>query len=613
MARLGRGQPHGPIYLRNVLVPAVVVAALAPQIHVVRAGTVRPPARQVTYLGGAISTVPQRLGPQVTVVQTRARRPLPATHIYVLRGAVPVAAVVPPPAPQIHVVQVRGPARRGVVVSLHGAPSTVPLRLAPQVTVVQQRGARRPGRVIVLRGAPAVVATAALAPQIHVVQTQPRRPVPRVVFGHGAPSTVPLRLAPQITVVSQATIRPLCPIARRAMVVQGRGAPSTVPLRLAPQITVIEQQTAPRRRGGVVFLRGSPVAVAAPVPTVQSHVILARRRWPAPATRIVVLRGAPSVVPARLAPQITTVLWRRGAPRFTHVTILRGAQPAAAAAVPSAPQVHVVLVRRRTPPTVVVQLHGARSTVPGRLAPQIHVTLAVRHPGLGRVLYLRPTWWGVTPVAPSAPQFHLVQVGRRPRPTTAIIVQLRGAPPPLPAPQLHVVLARRPSAAVRIVVGRAPLVVVAAPSAAPQPIHVVLQTRRRDGSLVRDGSRIVIVGQKSVVPPRVATPQVTVLLQTRRRDQTTLERDRAQIRSQRAPLAWRIAGITRDANGNALAGCVVKLYRTVDDAVMGVTVSDAAGKYAFTLLVQPGTYYVVAYLAGSPDVAGTTVNTLTPI
>jgi hypothetical protein len=72
-----------------------------------------------------------------------------------------------------------------------------------------------------------------------------------------------------------------------------------------------------------------------------------------------------------------------------------------------------------------------------------------------------------------------------------------------------------------------------------------------------------------------------------------------------------LSGVTRDAQGNALASCKVRLFMTNTDALSaGVQTSDpSTGAYAFA--VQPlVTYYVVAYKTGSPDVEGTTVNTL---
>lgn len=71
-----------------------------------------------------------------------------------------------------------------------------------------------------------------------------------------------------------------------------------------------------------------------------------------------------------------------------------------------------------------------------------------------------------------------------------------------------------------------------------------------------------------------------------------------------------IRGVTRDAGGGAIGNCVVKCYDTLTDAVVFTTTSDASGNYAGTV-PGSGEYYLVAYLADTPDIAGTSVNTLT--
>lgn len=73
----------------------------------------------------------------------------------------------------------------------------------------------------------------------------------------------------------------------------------------------------------------------------------------------------------------------------------------------------------------------------------------------------------------------------------------------------------------------------------------------------------------------------------------------------------RISGVTRDAAGAVLGGCTVDLFRTSDDLKRDSVVSDAGdGTYSVGADTD-ATHYAVAYLAGSPDRAGTTVNTLT--
>lgn len=80
----------------------------------------------------------------------------------------------------------------------------------------------------------------------------------------------------------------------------------------------------------------------------------------------------------------------------------------------------------------------------------------------------------------------------------------------------------------------------------------------------------------------------------------------------RPPQQLALSGVTRDSSGAVLGSCVVSLYRASDDLLMERVTSDAVtGAYSFSTLGLGANYYVVAYKAGSPDVVGTTVNTLT--
>lgn len=75
--------------------------------------------------------------------------------------------------------------------------------------------------------------------------------------------------------------------------------------------------------------------------------------------------------------------------------------------------------------------------------------------------------------------------------------------------------------------------------------------------------------------------------------------------------SWvKISGITKDATGAPLPFCDVDLIYTVNDVTYRHTQSDATGAYAFDVMAADGPFYVVAYKAGAPDVAGTSVNTL---
>ncbi len=71
-----------------------------------------------------------------------------------------------------------------------------------------------------------------------------------------------------------------------------------------------------------------------------------------------------------------------------------------------------------------------------------------------------------------------------------------------------------------------------------------------------------------------------------------------------------IGGFTRDSNGATIGGCTVNLFRTSDNVFIASTTSDSSG-YFHIPATTGANYFLVGYLAGSPDVEGTTVNTLT--
>lgn len=72
-------------------------------------------------------------------------------------------------------------------------------------------------------------------------------------------------------------------------------------------------------------------------------------------------------------------------------------------------------------------------------------------------------------------------------------------------------------------------------------------------------------------------------------------------------------GISRDQYGSPLGSCVVQLFRTSDDRFIMEVTSDSSGNFTLFSWYTPDQHYIVAYKAGSPDVAGTTVNTLTGV
>ena len=80
---------------------------------------------------------------------------------------------------------------------------------------------------------------------------------------------------------------------------------------------------------------------------------------------------------------------------------------------------------------------------------------------------------------------------------------------------------------------------------------------------------------------------------------------------------YAFVGVTRNAYGSALGGVTVKLFKTVGggspdlkDVRIDEATSDVSGNYTVYTSYYPDTHYIVTYKSGTPDVQGTTVNTL---
>lgn len=73
-----------------------------------------------------------------------------------------------------------------------------------------------------------------------------------------------------------------------------------------------------------------------------------------------------------------------------------------------------------------------------------------------------------------------------------------------------------------------------------------------------------------------------------------------------------ICGVTRDSSGAALGICTVQVFRASDDLYLGECTSGPTGEYCASSWYASTNHYLVAYKAGAPDVAGTTVNTIQP-
>ncbi len=76
---------------------------------------------------------------------------------------------------------------------------------------------------------------------------------------------------------------------------------------------------------------------------------------------------------------------------------------------------------------------------------------------------------------------------------------------------------------------------------------------------------------------------------------------------------WYFRGQCKDANGNALGGANVQAFRTSDDLFVGQVSCDDKGNYELATPFPSVNHYLVAYYPASPDLAGTTVNTLQPV
>lgn len=75
---------------------------------------------------------------------------------------------------------------------------------------------------------------------------------------------------------------------------------------------------------------------------------------------------------------------------------------------------------------------------------------------------------------------------------------------------------------------------------------------------------------------------------------------------------YSLSGVSRDSAGAALGGCTVKVFLTGNDTKQFETVSDGSGNWSIDVGANPGPFYYVEYKVGSPDRAGTSINTNVP-
>ena len=71
-----------------------------------------------------------------------------------------------------------------------------------------------------------------------------------------------------------------------------------------------------------------------------------------------------------------------------------------------------------------------------------------------------------------------------------------------------------------------------------------------------------------------------------------------------------IIGTCYDSVGGTVSGATVQGFVTATDTFVRETTADSNGRYELGTEYPATNHYLVAYRAGSPDIAGTTVNTL---
>ncbi len=79
------------------------------------------------------------------------------------------------------------------------------------------------------------------------------------------------------------------------------------------------------------------------------------------------------------------------------------------------------------------------------------------------------------------------------------------------------------------------------------------------------------------------------------------------------PTTYTLSGTTRNSRGTPLPNVVVDVFNEATEAFLGTATSNASGAYTVTLSASSTAVFAVGYLAGSPDVAGTTLNNLIPV
>lgn len=75
----------------------------------------------------------------------------------------------------------------------------------------------------------------------------------------------------------------------------------------------------------------------------------------------------------------------------------------------------------------------------------------------------------------------------------------------------------------------------------------------------------------------------------------------------------KLTGITRDSSAIPAGSCNVMGFVTTTNVFVGQVTSDSGGYYELPTAYAGVAHFLVVYRAGSPDIAGTTLNTLIPV
>jgi len=74
----------------------------------------------------------------------------------------------------------------------------------------------------------------------------------------------------------------------------------------------------------------------------------------------------------------------------------------------------------------------------------------------------------------------------------------------------------------------------------------------------------------------------------------------------------KLAGVSRDSAGAALASCQIMIFRSVDKVLIAETTSDGSGVWSVEVPAGSQPFFLVEYKDGVTPVAGTSLNTLLP-